>query len=147
MVNIRKTQGDELLKEFAEMVYTVAMESRATVSKQTGALRESTVIRRVTNGFSVTVPVGVLRSKSRKGQYYATKYMLQGYGHIPAFNYIEEATELADSDRLTSLNVSTIGARNPSHRRGAGVGTSTGIGKEALQSWVAANKGKVQILK
>ena len=90
MTDISKITGDELLREFAEVVYNVALESRAEVSRATGALRESTQIKRTRNGFSVSVSADTLREKSKQDRFYATTYMLKGYpkSGLPPFNSV-----------------------------------------------------------
>lgn len=148
MTDISKITGDELLREFAEVVYNVALESRAEVSRATGALRESTQIKRTRNGFSVSVSADTLREKSKQDRFYAATYMLKGYpkSGLPPFNYIENATKTMGG-QLLPLSVSSMSARQPSGRRGSGIGTSTDIGKEVLEEWISANKGKSRIIR
>lgn len=144
MTNIRNITGEEILRDFAESVYTVALESRAQVSKRTGSLAQATKITRAKDGFAVSVTAPRLRSESGLSEFYAKKYMLDGYKSIPAFNYIDSASKVLEDDRMTSLSAVAVPARNPSYRKGSGVGTNEDIGRDILENWIKTNSGKVR---
>lgn len=118
-IDLFKWKGNELIDDYCDFVVAGILEAKALGSRVTGSMVESLTTQSKSDGFEIIADRGALRLMSGQNSYYVYKYVEQGYGRTPAFDFLTQGFENVGDDDVPHKPI-TWTARKPSGRRGSG---------------------------